>query len=150
MKHAFARKLRREQTEVERKLWWALRNRQFAGFKFRRQQPIGPYIADFACFEAGLVIELDGAQHVSRQNEAYDHMRTEFLQREGFQVLRFPNHEINSNFETVLDAIVQHLTGSTPHPPPSSRKAAPSPTRGEGKKGPMRTKRQPRKIERPA
>jgi len=61
--HEFARKLRREQTEVERKLWHALRDRRFDGIKFRRQQPIGSYVADFVCFEAKLVIELDGSKH---------------------------------------------------------------------------------------
>ena len=81
MKHEFARKLRREQTDVERKLWFALRGRQFAGFKFRRQQPIGPYIADFVCFEARLVVELDGGQHGSDRGAVYDDKRTEFLKK---------------------------------------------------------------------
>jgi very-short-patch-repair endonuclease len=59
MKHDFARKLRRDQTVVERKLWFALRGRRFHGFKFRRQQPIGPYVVDFVSFESRLIIELD-------------------------------------------------------------------------------------------
>ena len=109
MKHEFARKLRREQTDVERKLWFALRGRQFAGFKFRRQQPIGPYIADFVCFEARLVVELDGGQHGSDRGAVYDDKRTDFLRKDGFRVVRFPNHEINSGFDDVLDAIARHL-----------------------------------------
>jgi len=109
MKHEFARKLRREQTDVERKLWFALRSRQFAGFKFRRQQPIGPYIADFVCFEAGLVIELDGDQHGSDDSVAYDERRTLFLQKVGFDVIRFPNREVNNSLDNVLDAIAHHL-----------------------------------------
>jgi len=117
MKHEFARKLRRELTDVERKLWFALRSRQFAGFKFRRQQPIGPYIADFACFEARLVIELDGDQHGSDCGAAYDAKRTEFLKMDGFRVIRFPNHEINSGFDDVLDAIARHLRCPSPSPP---------------------------------
>ena len=63
MDRTFARKLRRDQTDVERKLWSALRNRRFHEFKFRRQQPIGPYVVDFVCFRRNLVIELDGSQH---------------------------------------------------------------------------------------
>jgi adenine-specific DNA-methyltransferase len=117
VKHDFARKLRREQTEVERKLWFALRNRQFGGAKFRRQQPLGPYIADFICFEGRLIIELDGDQHGSDKGVVYDEARTAFLQKEGFQVLRFPNHEIISNFDNVLDAIDRALRKHPPHPP---------------------------------
>ena len=109
MKHDFARKLRREQTDTERKLWSALRGRQFDGFKFRRQQPIGPYVVDFVCFEAKLVIELDGGQHGSDNGLAYDANRTQFLHRDGFAVIRFPNHEINNSFNSVLEAIARHL-----------------------------------------
>ncbi|HZQ40503.1 MAG TPA: endonuclease domain-containing protein [Rhizomicrobium sp.] len=109
MKHDFARKPRREQTDVERKLWSALRDRQFDGFKFRRQQPIGPYIADFVCFKAKLIIELDGDQHGSDKVIAYDQARTRFLQTEGFRVLRCPNHEVNGSFDSVLDAIDRAL-----------------------------------------
>jgi very-short-patch-repair endonuclease len=109
VKHDFAKKLRREQTEVERKLWSALRNRQFDGFKFRRQQPLGPYIADFVCFGAKLIIELDGDQHGSDKGIAYDRARTRFLQTEGFKVLRFPNHEINGSIDNVLDTIDRYL-----------------------------------------
>jgi very-short-patch-repair endonuclease len=109
LKHDFARKLRREQTDVERRLWFELRGRHFAGFKFRRQQPIGPYVADFACFEAKLIIELDGGQHGSEDAVVYDEARTQFPRNEGFMVLRFPNHEINRNLDAVLDAIGRYL-----------------------------------------
>jgi adenine-specific DNA-methyltransferase len=109
MKHAFARTLRREQTDVERKLWYALRGRRFLGFKFRRQQPIGPYIADFVCFEAKLVIELDGEQHGDDAHIAYDHARTERLLADGFRVLRFWNGELIENFEGVLEGIERAL-----------------------------------------
>jgi very-short-patch-repair endonuclease len=84
MKHDFARRLRREQTSVERKLWFALRSRRLNGFKFRRQQPIGPYIVDFVSFEARLVIELDGDQHGSTAAVAYDAARTAALAKDGF------------------------------------------------------------------
>ncbi len=109
MKHAFARKLRREQTDAERKLWLALRGRRFHGFKFRRQQPIGPYIADFVSLEAQLIIELDGDQHGSDQGLAYDAARTARFERDGFRVIRFPNHEVSGNFDGVLEAIEMAL-----------------------------------------
>jgi very-short-patch-repair endonuclease len=91
LKHEFARRLRREQTDFERRLWYALRDRRFLAYKFRRQQPIGPYVADFVCFQDKLVIELDGSQHAMPENLAGDRMRTEFLEGEGFRVLRFWN-----------------------------------------------------------
>ncbi|MBN9588151.1 MAG: hypothetical protein BGN85_14165 [Alphaproteobacteria bacterium 64-11] len=109
MKHDFARRLRREQTDVERKLWLALRARRFHRAKFRRQQPIGAYIVDFVSFEAGLVVELDGDQHGSEDGLAYDAKRTQALERDGFRVLRFPNHEVNQNFDGVLEAIARAL-----------------------------------------
>ncbi|HKB96733.1 MAG TPA: endonuclease domain-containing protein [Rhizomicrobium sp.] len=105
MKHDLARKLRRKQTEAERTLWLALRSRRFHNFKFRRQQPIGPYIADFVCFEANLIIELDGDQHGSSGGLVYDKARTERLADDGFRVLRFPNHELSGNFDGVLSGI---------------------------------------------
>jgi adenine-specific DNA-methyltransferase len=109
MKHDFARKLRREQTEVERKLWFALRGRRFHGFKFRRQQPIGPYIVDFVSFSAQLVVELDGDQHGSAQGLAHDAVRTRILEADGNRVIRFPNHELSTNFDGVLEAIARAL-----------------------------------------
>jgi very-short-patch-repair endonuclease len=109
VKHAFARKLRREQTDVERKLWFALRDRQFHGFKFRRQQPIGPYVVDFVCFEAKLVIELDGEQHGDAAHDAYDRARTERLAADGFRVIRFWNNEMSENFDGVLEGIARAL-----------------------------------------
>ena len=108
-KHDFARKLRRDQTDVERKLWYALRSRRFHGFKFRRQQPIGPYVVDFICFESKLVIELDGGQHGLPQNAAAEHARSKRLEADGYRVLRFWNHELNDNFACVLDGITLAL-----------------------------------------
>ena len=109
MKHEFARELRRNQTDVERKLWYALRDRRFGRFKFRRQQPIGPYIVDFVCFEAKLVIEVDGSQHSAAENTVADERRTEFLKNDGFRVKRFWNHELIENFDGVLDGICIEL-----------------------------------------
>jgi very-short-patch-repair endonuclease len=113
MKHEFARQLRREQTVPEHKLWLALRSRRFHGFKFRRQQPIGPYVADFVCFENKLVVELDGDQHGTEQGLRYDAVRSRKFQRDGFKVLRFSNHELLTNFEGVLEGIVRALGASS-------------------------------------
>jgi very-short-patch-repair endonuclease len=110
MKHAFARKLRREQTDAERKLWYALRGRRFQMFKFRRQQPIGPYIVDFVCFERKVVIELDGDQHGSESGLLYDAARTRRLKNDGFCILRFPNRELSGNLENVLAAVARALS----------------------------------------
>ena len=109
MKHDFARKLRRCQTDVERKLWYLLRDRRFAGLKFRRQQPIGPYVVDFICFEKGLVVELDGAQHGTDKAVEYDAKRTAFLKSQGLRVIRFWNHEVNEDIEALRDAIARAL-----------------------------------------
>lgn len=105
VKHEFARKLRREQTEVEHKLWHTLRDRRFHGIKFRRQQPVGPYIADFICFEAKLIIELDGSQHAFPENAEVERFRTAFLESDGFRVMRFWNLELKDNFDGVMETI---------------------------------------------
>jgi adenine-specific DNA-methyltransferase len=109
LKHELARRLRRNQTDVERRLWYALRNRRFAGFKFRRQQPIGPFVVDFVCFEAKLVIELDGSQHGLPENTAADQERTAHLRREGFRVKRYWNTDLNENFDGVLEDIFRTI-----------------------------------------
>src|SRR5689334_18312617 len=88
----FARSLRRESTTSEHRLWWHLSNRQLAGFKFRRQSAIGPYIADFACMELKLIVEIDGPSHDGRL--AYDQNRSAFLARRGFRVERFAAEEV--------------------------------------------------------
>ncbi|WP_235610438.1 endonuclease domain-containing protein [Deinococcus aerius] len=103
-----ARILRRNQTPEEQMLWHALRNR-FLTLKFRRQQPIGHYVVDFVCYEAHLVIELDGSQHAEEAARAYDAVRTEFLEAGGFKVLRFWNSEVRSNLEGVIQSIRTHL-----------------------------------------
>ena len=82
--------------------------RQMNGFRFRRQTPIGPYIADFICFETKLIVEIDGGQHNSRQTE--DLKRTEWLQAQGFRVVRFWNSEVLAEMEAVKAAIFLALT----------------------------------------
>ena len=105
MKHEFARRLRREMTDFERTLWYALRDRRFLSRKFRRQQPISPYIVDFVCFETKLVIELDGGQHALPENAVNERVRAQFLEHEGFRILRFWNLELRDNMNGVLEAI---------------------------------------------
>ncbi|PPT94879.1 endonuclease domain-containing protein [Xanthomonas arboricola] len=102
----FARTLRREMTAAERLLWYRLRDRRLLGFKFRRQCPVGPYIADFACLECALIVELDGSQHL---NACSDAPRSTFLQREGFQLLRFWNNEVLMRTNDVCHVIAQAL-----------------------------------------
>jgi len=92
-------------TDVERKLWLSIRNRQLGGFKFRRQATIGPFVVNFLCVEARLIIELDGGQH----DETIDAGRTAFLEARGHQVLRFWNINVIENFEGVLDSIARAL-----------------------------------------
>ena len=98
-----ARNLRREMTDAERALWRHLRGQQVAGYKFRRQHPLGAYIVDFVCLDALLVIEVDGGQHAERQR--YDQERTDWLQQRGYRVLRFWNHEVLANGQAVMEAI---------------------------------------------
>jgi very-short-patch-repair endonuclease len=98
----FARGMRREPTEAEGKLWYLLRNRRFAQFKFRRQLPIGNYIADFVCLDARLIIEADGSQHAESER---DLVRDAYLHAQGFRLLRLWNSDILARSDDVLDAI---------------------------------------------
>ena len=102
---ARARKLRRTMTHAERKLWNALRKKQLYGLRFRRQHPVPPYIADFYCHAHRLIVEVDGGQHFEPRQKAHDQARTAFLQQQGLRVIRFTNHEVETNLEGVLEAI---------------------------------------------
>ena len=124
-----AKRLRRDLTEAERKLWSVLRNGQLQGAKFRRQQPIGPFIADFVCQDRRLIVEADGGQH---QDSAGDARRTAFLESKGYRVLRFWNNDILENLDGVARLIAAAV--SAPHPARASRES-PSPSRGEGSCG---------------
>jgi len=104
-----ARSLRRNATDAEALLWSRLRNRQLCGAKFRRQVAIDRFIADFLCFEAKLIVEVDGGQHGAEA----DATRTAFLEAQGFKVIRFWNHEVLGNLNGVLETIAAHLP---PHP----------------------------------
>ena len=109
-----ARQLRHNQTDAEVLLWKHLRDRQLLGLKFRRQRPIGPYFADFACLEAGVVIELDGGQHNEDHALAQDQEREAFMRQAGFTTLRFWNHEVLTQTEAVLEKILLTLQTLTP------------------------------------
>ena len=104
----FARQNRREMTESETVLWNVLRN-EFRGVKFRRQHPIGDYIADFLCLKAKLVIEVDGGYHDKPQQQLEDQWRTEFLQSKGYRVIRFTNEEVSSQLKGVISRIKEEL-----------------------------------------
>ena len=137
-----ARRLHREMTEAERRLWLGLRENRLG---FRRQVPIGRYIVDFANHAAKLVVELDGGQHNEPDAQAYDKARTAWLESFGYRVLRFWNSDVFRNMEGVLETIVR---AASPSPQPSpiegeggtldpanvveDHSASPSPLMGEG------------------
>ncbi|WP_093126423.1 endonuclease domain-containing protein [Variovorax sp. OK605] len=111
---ANAQVLRREMTDSERRLWSGLRAEQL-GVKFRRQHPLGNYIADFACLDPKLIVELDGSQHQAQQ--AYDAARDAFFRAQGFDVLRFASNDPFTNLDGVRQAIVNRLVELTPSAP---------------------------------
>jgi len=119
-----ARKLRRDMTIAERKLWLALRGRQLGGAKFRRQHPLGPYVIDFYCEEAHLAVEVDGIQHTPEG----DAPRTAWLEAHGCRVIRFWNEEVLKHMPAVLETILRALAAS-PHPRADARLPLPM---GEG------------------
>ncbi len=114
---ATARQLRKRPTSAENLLWQKLRNRQLEGFKFRRRQPLGPYIVDFINFEKKIVIEVDGGQHT--KSPAKDKKRDDWLNEEGFEVMRFWNNEVFENLDGIWQVIRDRLI--TPSPVPSHR-----------------------------
>ncbi|HEY8615676.1 endonuclease domain-containing protein [Phenylobacterium sp.] len=107
-----AQRLRLEDTDAEARLWRSLRDRKLGGWKWRRQVPVGRYIADFLCPEGRLVVELDGAQHAEQLD--YDQRRTVYLERRGLRVLRFWNSEALTNTDGVCATILDALGGDRP------------------------------------
>ena len=133
---ANARRLRRSMTGAEERLWAALRGHRFAGVSFRRQTPIGPYVADFFCPQARLVIEVDGGQHGEPTGIAHDRRRDAWIAAAGYRVLRFWNHDVLTEADAVLDVIWSALAeggvidaGAEPPlpvpPPPGGRERRP-------------------------
>jgi len=118
-KIAFARKLRRDMTNAERKLWYALRGHRFFGLQFRRQAPCGPYVADFLCHAAKLVIEVDGATHSTEGELRRDSRRDAWFADNGYSVLRVTNAEVYAEFEGVLETIRLRAEERLPPPQPS-------------------------------
>ncbi len=106
MPSALARKLRLTPTNAEIRLWARLRRKQLKGFRFRRQYPMGPYVVDFFCADANLIIEVDGGQHADSAN---DETRTRWLEARGYRVIPFWNNDVLANTEGVLLAILQAL-----------------------------------------
>ena len=124
-----SRELRQTSPDAERALWQALRDRQLGGFKFRRQHPVGRYFADFACIEAGLIVELDGGQHFSPDGIDADIRRTAELKQLGYHVLRFADREVLMERDAVRLCLFNWLDANGPHPsplPPAGEGATPS------------------------
>ena len=122
-----ARELRIRQTDAEQRLWYQLRAHRFMNLKFKRQKPVGHYIADFICHECGVIVELDGGQH--QEQAAYDQARDAWLRAQGYTVLRFWNHEVMQQMEAVLEAIRMAVLERAPNAPSPP---APLPQAGEG------------------
>jgi very-short-patch-repair endonuclease len=119
-----ARQLRSAQTDAERKLWQLLRSLKPFGMHFRRQAPIGIYIADFAWHAGKIVVELDGSQHADTR-AAYDAKRTAWLETQGYQVLRFWNNDVLNTPRSVGEAILATRKNPTPHPTPQGGGVSP-------------------------
>jgi very-short-patch-repair endonuclease len=117
-----ARKLRLQQTTPEGVLWALLRDSRLAGYKFRRQHPLGPYVADFFCHSLKLVLELDGHNHFNNSDQiAHDEKRTRWMQAKGYTVLRILNSDVIMNPEGVCQMIVEYIARQSPHPGPLPR-----------------------------
>lgn len=108
----FARRLRRNAPEAEKLLWRVLRNRSLDDLKFRRQQPIGKYIADFVCFEKRLIVEVDGGQHAVQTEK--DKIRDNWFEDNGYSVLRFWNNEVLGNLDGVVGEILERCKEPSP------------------------------------
>ncbi len=104
-----ARYLRRNQTDAERRLWVHLREMKHDGFHFRRQCPVGPYVADFLCYSARIVVEVDGGQHGTEPGLAHDEKRDAWFEANGYRVLRYWNDDVRKNVEGVVETILSVL-----------------------------------------
>ena len=122
-KTRFARQLRGNMTDAERRLWLHLCRRQLDGCRFRRQHPMGPYVADFVCLERKVIIEVDGGQHDEGNSDA---RRNEWFRARGYSILRFWNNDVLSRTDDVLEQILKALGSACPHPslPPQAGEGA--------------------------
>ena len=109
-----ARELRKNSTKAERIVWSILRAHRLNGASFRRQVPVGPYIADFVCHTANLIVEIDGGQHFEQEGLARDRRRDAFLKTKGFRVLRFSNPDVMTNRAGVAEVIAEAVTREPP------------------------------------
>ncbi len=128
MTRDFARALRQQMTDAERRLWRHLRNRRFGGWKFKRQYPVGHFIVDFICLEKNVVIEVDGGQHA--ESEKQDSERSAYLHKMGYRVFRFWNNQVLQETESVLETIFGIMSEGKPNSPSPQ----PSPPPGEREK----------------
>jgi adenine-specific DNA-methyltransferase len=112
-----AKTLRKNLTDAEKWLWQRLRNRELAGWKFRRRHPIGRFVVDFVCIEKRIVVEIEGGQHA--ENLEPDAKRSEYLKEKGYQVFRFWNDDVLQQGESVLNVILSFLEEDSSSPPPS-------------------------------
>jgi very-short-patch-repair endonuclease len=143
-RRATARRLRSGQTGAGQSLWRELRKLEVKGTHFRRQVPIGNYVADFACLASRLIVELDGSHHGDEPTKGRDQARTYWLELEGYRVLRFWNNDLSENLDGVMETIYAALYGSREaepiplkherrlkdHPTPARCARRPSPSRG--------------------
>ncbi|MFA5052117.1 MAG: DUF559 domain-containing protein [Patescibacteria group bacterium] len=111
----FARRLRKKQTPTETKMWALVRNKRLRGYKFYRQFPIGPYIADFCCRARKLVVEIDGGGHACSYHREYDLIRDDYLRKQGYRVIRIWSIEVEDNIDGVIEAILQALECESEH-----------------------------------
>ena len=125
----YAKRLRQNPTSAEAIMWAHLKGKKLNGHRFRRQHPVGPYIADFACVAQKLIVEIDGATHSTAQEIAHDQQRTGFLTSKGWRVLRITNPDVYDNLEGVLEAIAAEL------PPPPASPAPPPQAEEENRRG---------------
>jgi very-short-patch-repair endonuclease len=105
-----SRQLRVSQTDAEKKLWYALRNRQICGLKFVRQEPVGRYTCDFVCREKRIVIEVDGGQHAGSKQ---DTVRDRYLREQGYRVFRYWNNDVLSNLQGVLESLISQVDSAS-------------------------------------
>jgi very-short-patch-repair endonuclease len=124
LKTGKARQLRQDSTRAELRLWQRLRSRSLGGYKFVRQEPIGPYVVDFVCRKHRLIVELDGGQHADSKR---DEIRDKWLADQGYRVLRFWNNDVFANMEGVWETIATSLSVERPpHPTRSARRPLPA------------------------